>query len=240
MKPRLTTQVFGIVRSHNCLRVLYLSLLMVFFQMNLTAQVTVTIDYQVANCPTGNNGTATAHATGGTPPYTYQWSSGENWQTIANVGAGNLSVTVMDANSISGNASVYVDVPDPLEVTVSGGDYDCLTNNNTMTAQVVGGAAPFNFNWSTGATGQTVTLTQPDYIFVTVTDSKGCVKVAGKAYIQPMALQVNSIDGACWGSCDGSIEVDVAGGIAPYFFKWDYVLRRVLKYKLSLHLEIIT
>jgi gliding motility-associated-like protein len=194
---------------------------MLLLEFSLSAQMTVSINYNVANCPTGNNGTANAQATGGTPPYTYQWSSGENWQSIANVGAGNLSVTVTDANWNTGTASVYVNVPDPLEISISGGDYDCWSDNNTMTAMVNGGSAPFNFNWSTGASGQTVTLTEPDYIFVTVTDSKGCVKVAGKAYIEPMALQVNSIDGACWGSCDGSIEVDVEGGIAPYFFKWD-------------------
>jgi len=194
---------------------------LLFFWGSLSAQLTVTINYNVANCPTGNNGTATAQATGGTPPYTYQWSSGENWQTIANVGAGNLSVTVTDAAFNSASTTVYVDAPDPLAVSIQGGDYDCATDNNTMTAQVVGGSAPYNFNWSNGATGQTVTLTAPDYYFVTVTDNKGCVKVAGKAYIKPMALQVNSIDGSCFGVCDGSIEVDVQGGIAPYFFHWD-------------------
>lgn len=221
MKPRKLLQAYGLKTY-----LWQMGAFMMFFMLlglSLQAQVSVTIDYYPASGCYNNNGTATALATGGTPPYTYQWSSGENWQSIANVGPGNLSVTVTDANSATGTDNMNINAPAPLEVTILGGEYDCVNNNNTLTATPSGGTAPFNFVWSNGVTGAVLAnLTTTDYYFITVTDDKGCVKVAGKSYVQPLETEVNSIDGTCFGACDGSINVGVEGGIAPFFFQWDY------------------
>lgn len=43
----------------------------------------------------------TALTTGGTPPYTWQWSNGDMTQTIENLNSGNYVVTVADANDCS-------------------------------------------------------------------------------------------------------------------------------------------
>lgn len=45
-----------------------------------------------------SNGTASVTPGGGTPPYTYLWSTGETFQTIENLDAGTYEVTVTDAN----------------------------------------------------------------------------------------------------------------------------------------------
>lgn len=48
-----------------------------------------------------------------------------------------------------------------------------------LTVDVVGGAAPYNFQWSSGQSGQQITVCFPNEGFytVTVTDSKGCIEV---------------------------------------------------------------
>ncbi len=46
-----------------------------------------------------NNGTATVTASGGTQPYTYAWSNGNSSDIIANVAAGQYTVTVTDVSS---------------------------------------------------------------------------------------------------------------------------------------------
>ena len=44
------------------------------------------------------NGTATVHASGGIPPYTFQWSNGQGMQTATGLGEGTYSVTITDSN----------------------------------------------------------------------------------------------------------------------------------------------
>src|SRR5581483_6627002 len=50
-------------------------------------------------CYGGNNGTATVSPSGGTAPYTYNWSNGGTSATDNNLTAGTYTVTVKDANS---------------------------------------------------------------------------------------------------------------------------------------------
>jgi hypothetical protein len=51
-----------------------------------------------ASSPGASDGSATALVTGGTPPYTYLWSTGETTHTIDNLAVGIYTVTVTDAN----------------------------------------------------------------------------------------------------------------------------------------------
>ena len=47
-------------------------------------------------CPGSENGSATVNITGGTPPYTYLWSSGATSQSVT-LSPGTYTVTVTDA-----------------------------------------------------------------------------------------------------------------------------------------------
>jgi len=64
------------------------------------------------SCPGGDNGSASASATHGTTPYTYSWApGGETTSTATGLSAGTYTVTVTDANSITGSASVVIKQP---------------------------------------------------------------------------------------------------------------------------------
>ncbi len=57
----------------------------------------------------GNNGTATATPSGGTPPYTYSWSpSGGSDATASGLSAGNYTVTVTDDEGCEATANVTI------------------------------------------------------------------------------------------------------------------------------------
>ena len=60
----------------------------------------VTLDMtQTSTCDEAGDGVATANVSGGTAPYTYSWSSGEDTQSISNKSVGSYEVTVTDANN---------------------------------------------------------------------------------------------------------------------------------------------
>lgn len=65
------------------------------------------------------NGTASVTPAGGTPPYTYEWSSNptQTNPTATNLSSGNYQVTVTDANDCTWEGSVDVDVSTAVSVS---------------------------------------------------------------------------------------------------------------------------
>ncbi|MEY3368684.1 MAG: hypothetical protein RI973_1839, partial [Bacteroidota bacterium] len=114
-----------------------------------TASVTVSQPTALAvavtgtNPSSGNNGSATASPSGGTPAYTYLWSTGATTQTIGNLGAGTYSVTVTDANGCTKTGSVTLTAgPAPVKfehgvLTGVTGNWTTVTLSNTYTSMVV-------------------------------------------------------------------------------------------------------
>lgn len=128
------------------------------------------------SCFGGNNGTATAGATGGTGSYTYNWapSGGTNSSAIGLI-AGNYTVTVTDANGCTSTQSVQISQPTQL-VAAANGSSVCEGQSASVTATGSGGTGPYTYSWSNGPTGasQTVNVTQTTSYTVTVTDANGC------------------------------------------------------------------
>lgn len=70
--------------------------------INQPAQITV--DAQSTPEVQGSDGTITANASGGTPPFTYAWSNGGIGPELGNLTAGDYTVTVTDANGCTQTA----------------------------------------------------------------------------------------------------------------------------------------
>ena len=58
----------------------------------------------------GENGSITTTVVGGTPPYSYQWNTGATQESIANLMAGDYTLTVTDSLSCSVEATFTVDM----------------------------------------------------------------------------------------------------------------------------------
>ncbi len=134
--------------------------------------VPLPINIQVGNLPAGCFGEATGSITigvsGGTPPYSFTWNNGMTTSNLQNLVAGMYVVTVTDATGCLGiSPPIIITNPVPLAIT----PFIC---ENSLTALVSGGAAPYQYSWSTGETGPTANPQQPGTYIVTVVDNKGC------------------------------------------------------------------
>ncbi len=76
--------------------------------INNQATISLNTSSTLASSGTSPDGSASVTATGGTAPYDYEWSNGEDDATITGVLPGDYTVTVTDANSCSATATVTV------------------------------------------------------------------------------------------------------------------------------------
>ena len=75
------------------------------------------------SCFGSSDGTVSVIPTGGTPPYTYLWSSGQTSSSLTSLLAGTYSVIVSDADGCTGNQSVTIS--EPLALTARGTSSTC-------------------------------------------------------------------------------------------------------------------
>lgn len=111
---------------------------------------------------------------GGVAPYTYLWSNGSTNEDLSGLAAGTYSVTVTDAKGNEGSLSVVISEPET-RVSVSVGNAEvCKGSSTTMTATVSGGAAPYSYLWSNGATTPSIEVSVAGTYSVSVTDANSC------------------------------------------------------------------
>ncbi|MEO5644702.1 MAG: gliding motility-associated C-terminal domain-containing protein [Bacteroidia bacterium] len=175
-----------------------------------------------AGCPT--TGSASVAAMGGTGPYTYSWSSGGTGTVESNLGAGNYSLTVIDAAGCSITQSFTIILATAVNATLSSVNLSCFGNSTgTATVNPSGGNPPYTYAWSpTGGNNATATgLTAGTYTCI-ITDQNGCTIQQTTTITQPtqIAIVPTSNNVTCNGFSNGSAATTVTGGNIPYTYSW--------------------
>ncbi len=173
-----------------------------------------------------NDGTATANPSGGTPGYSYMWSTGDTTQQITGLPPGSYSVTVNDSNGCTASQTVVVNSFDcsSMSLSISATEPTCHGSaDGTLTAEPAGGSEPYAYQWSTGANTQQITGLSAGTYSVTVTDASMCVLEQLITLAQPdelllSAIEINHV--SCHGGADGSATIEANGGTPPYSFLW--------------------
>ncbi|MFH2141167.1 MAG: PKD domain-containing protein [Bacteroidota bacterium] len=191
--------------------------------------LTVDILSQNVSCNSGNNGSAYASVTGGTPPYTYIWvPSIQFTSTAVNLIAGTYSVSVADINGCMATASVTISQPQSLTLgTYASQLVSCNgTNTGEATSSVSGGTPPYSYTWNT-VPFQTTAVASDIFAgtySITVTDLNGCIAVDSILIPEPPLLQVmiiSQVDISCYNGTSGSAIGGAMGGTPPYTFSWN-------------------
>ncbi len=177
-------------------------------------------------CNGGTDGAVTALASGGTPPYTYEWSNSVTTAEMIGLSAGAYILTIMDAKGCTSTASATVIEPPALVVSPVSQTNIACNGNSTGAAAVTasGGVTPYTYLWSNGATTTDISAVAAGSYVITVTDANGCSNTADFLLTEPTVLSATAGVGAnvsCNGGADGSLTARGSGGTAPYTYRWD-------------------
>jgi subtilisin-like proprotein convertase family protein len=181
----------------------------------------------VTNESCGNNGGAIdLEYSGGTGPFTFLWSNTAVTEDIANVPAGNYSISITDANGCvtNGQTTVQNDAGNLQVFSSTITDESCGNMNGAVDITVAGGTAPYSFVWSNGASSEDISGLDGGSYTVTITDAGGC-STNNIFAVQDLGanLVISSstiVDEIC-GNSAGSVNVSISGGATPYSYSWD-------------------
>lgn len=140
-------------------------------------------------CNGGANGTANVQVSGGTQAYFINWSNGQSGTTVVALPAGNIDVTVTDANGCTAQAGSTITEPQPITLTAQVPDTVCVNVPVTLTAQASGGTGTITYNWGPLGAGNPITVSFPytQNVQVSASDQNGCT-------VPALILPVNVLD----------------------------------------------
>ena len=199
----------------------------------------VMLNYETAEsdlkCFGDDNARLLATTTGGVPPYTYQWFKkntdgifdplNDTSELFIGADSGEYEVRISDASGAVASATFEVGSPDPISVIYNTINISCYGDaTGAIDITVSGGTPPYTYQWSNGAITEDIDeLLEGNYEII-VTDSQECSE---SFTIEVMhlyeELKINSLElvnVSTFEGSDGSITLELTGGLAPYDITW--------------------
>lgn len=181
-------------------------------------------------------------ASGGTPPYSYNWSN--NLTTVSpiidSLCAGYYTVTVTDSNGCSVVMTTEIIGKNVDTICNSGPNIDYISTSNTLfsycygsaSVSVVGGIPPYTYSWndSLNSTSSTIDSLCTGLYSVIVSDSIGCQDsiqvIISDSTPNPPCINGPVIDyveivNTLPNDCIGAAQISVSGGTTPYSYIWN-------------------
>jgi gliding motility-associated-like protein len=164
--------------------------------------------------------------TGGTSPYSYNWSNGATSEDIVNLLAGPYTVGVTDANGCAVSDSAYINEPTQINTSYTYQNVTCYGDSNaTIDLTVNGGVMPYSYLWSTNDTTQDISNIPAGLYVVGVTDANNCnLSTSIQVLItQPEPVDLDSLYIQCPIPGDSLAVVSFfpTGGTSPYEISTD-------------------
>ncbi len=143
----------------------------------------------------------------------YLWNDGSQNQTLNATSSGTYQVTVTDANGCTGIASSDVTELASLSPLITGTLEFCEGSGTVLDA----GSGYVSYLWSTGATSQTISVTDGNNYGVMVTDADGC---SGSTNVNTVLHPLPNvmIGGSTTYCIGGSTILDAGAGYASYLW----------------------
>ncbi len=188
------------------------------------APTVLEIETTALNCGSVAGGTALVGGSGGTAPYTYQWSNDSTGVQAPQLAPAPHSVTLTDALGCLDSLQLNIAANGQLTLSVDGGPISCHGDlDGFVSAAAANGLAPFHYAWVPvlGPDSSYHDLSPGQYV-VTVTDAYGCTSSFSFQLNDPPLLsgQVLSSPASGAQSPDGTATAVPTGGTLPYNYAW--------------------
>jgi gliding motility-associated-like protein len=169
-----------------------------------------------------SNGQATAVATAGAAPYTYNWGTTpvQTGATATNLPEGDYFVTITDANGCIQIINVKIDTVEAPTIAGNLVQPTCGMADGEIDAVVTNGFEPFLFSWSSSAntTSNETGLAEGTYT-VTLTDSTGCTATETFDLVQLPPETETTVTSVCEGEQNDFSFTTTSGATS---WEWDF------------------
>ncbi|MBX2972690.1 MAG: gliding motility-associated C-terminal domain-containing protein [Flavobacteriales bacterium] len=204
----------------------------------LTAIATATLHNGFGTtCSGASDGAIDLSISGGNGGHTIAWSGPDGFTAtsadIAGLASGTYTATLTDINGCVAVEVVEIIAPLPIVPTLHtstfpGGTQLSCANAQDGSIEIVttGGAAPFTYAWSgpdgfASADAMILSLGAGTYCVV-ITDANGCTAESCTTLNAPAPLELSATaSAAACAITNGSVDLSVTGGSAPFQYNWD-------------------
>ena len=164
---------------------------------------------------------------GGVPPYTVNWDSGDVGETISGLPAGNYIGTIEDSTGcIASTGIITINEPDEIDAIGVITDLSCnAANDGSLDLTTIVGNPAYSYSW-TGPNGyistdEDISGLEAGLYDVDITDQTGCLVSFSFEVGEPdeLTLAAAITDLACATDL-GAIDLTITGGTAPFTIDW--------------------
>ncbi|NCY17444.1 MAG: adhesin, partial [Actinobacteria bacterium] len=88
---------------------------------------------------------------------------------------------------------------------------------------VFGGVSPYTYAWSNGASSDDLSNVVAGVYTLIITDQNSCTLLLTDTVSEPQPILASAVavPNSCNGGSNGSVDLTVSGGIAPYNYLWN-------------------
>jgi len=185
------------------------------------------------SCFGAEEGAIFVTAQGGTLPYSYSWFDSEgtfvsDQPDLRRAGADTYQLIVADQRQCTDTLQTarIEELSSPVRITdTTLIDVRCRNEaSGAVRLQLIGGAPPYQYRWSNGATTQNLLNAPAGSYSLTITDSDTCRTIFPSFRVHQPDTRIEVVDTLENPSCpdleDGRIRVSLSGGAPPYQLKW--------------------
>jgi len=178
------------------------------------------------SCYGYNDGAVSAQVTGGREPFNFTWNTGSDEEVIDMLPAGTYAVEINDGSHCHGMDSIIIKNPTRLSLQYEVDPIECYGDSNAVVELTgIGGNGEFKFFWQTpGISSSREVEDLPAGTYpVAVIDENSCRFDTVVTVLSPAKIETdyNIVPPYCSDTDDGSLAVDISGGIPPYDIKWN-------------------